>query len=201
MNADVPGVFNLTPSTSYTCKSGDGELSWNANTRRLTANGAIFVDGSVSIDTTWAGNVLSTYNGQAVLYAYGTVLIKNSSLCVVTQGSGCNQTTGAWDPNQNALIIAANGNGSNGGTQGQVSNGDSIQLVSANFQGGLYGTNAVDIGTTSQAQGPLVSPHTIIPGQTGTISFPSILFAPYAIPGSTGPLPAATLGAPFNYTS
>src|SRR5207244_1774089 len=30
MNADVPGVFNLTPASSYTCKSGSGQLSWNA---------------------------------------------------------------------------------------------------------------------------------------------------------------------------
>jgi Tfp pilus assembly protein PilX len=200
MNADVPGVFNLTPAASYTCKSGDGQLSWNANSHVLTVNGSIFIDGSVTIDTSWAGNITSTYTGQAVLYVYGTVLIKNSSLCVVTQGNGCNQTAGAWDPNQTALIIAAHGNGANGGDQAQVSSGDSIQLVSANFQGGLYGNNAIDIGTTSQAQGPMVSPHTIIPGQTGTISFPSIQFAPYAVPGSTGSLPQATLGKPFNYT-
>jgi hypothetical protein len=200
MNGDVPGVFNLTPSASYTCKSGDGELSWNANTHALTVNGSIFIDGSVNIDTSWAGNITSTYTGQAVLYINGTVLIKNSSLCVVTQGNGCNQSAGAWNPNTTALIIAAHGNGANGGYQAQVSSGDSIQLVSANFQGGLYGDNAIDIGTTSQAQGPLVSPHTIIPGQTGTISFPSIQFAPYAIPGTTGSLPQATLGKPFNYT-
>jgi Tfp pilus assembly protein PilX len=198
MNADVPGVFNLTPSASYTCKSGDGQLSWNATSRVLTVNGSIFIDGSVSVDTGWAGNVVSTYIGQAVLYIYGTVLIKNSSLCAVVQGNGCNQTAGAWDPNTTALIIAAHGDGSQGGVQAQVPNGDSIQLKSANFQGGLYGNSNIEVNTTSQAQGPLVSPHTILPGQTGTISFPSIQFAPYATPGTTT-LPNATLSTPLNY--
>jgi hypothetical protein len=200
MNADVPGVFNLTPSSSYTCQSGAGELSWNATTRVLTANGTIFIDGSATIDTSWAGNVVSTYTGQAVLYVYGTVLIKNAALCAVVQGSGCNQTNGAWDPNHTALIIGAHGNGSSGGSQGQVPSGDSIELVSASFQGGLYGTNAIDINTTSQSQGPLVSPSTVTPGQTGTIYFPSIQFAPIGLPGNTGPLPDAQLGTPMTFT-
>jgi hypothetical protein len=199
MNADVPGVFNLTPQSSYTCESGLGKLSWNASTHVLTASGTIFIDGSVTVDTSWAGNVVSTYNGQAVIYAYGTVLVKNSALCAVAQGSGCNQSAGAWDPNQKVLVIAAHGNGSAGGAQGQVSNGDSVQLVSSSFQGGLYGANAIDIGTTSQVQGPLVSPSTIIPGQSGAFSFPAIQFLPISAPGDNNPLPPATLGAPIGY--
>jgi len=195
MNADVPGVFNLTPTNSYSCESGLGKLAWNASTHSLTISGTIFIDGSILIDT---GSSLSTYSGQGVLYAYGTVLIKNSILCAVSQGSDCNQSAGAWDPNQNVLIIAANGNGSAGGAQGQVPNGDSIQVVSSSFQGGLYGTNAIDIGTTSQVQGPLVSPSTIMPGQSGAFSFPPIRFLPWSVPGSTEPLPAATISPPVN---
>jgi hypothetical protein len=199
MNADVPGVFNLTPASSYSCESGLGKLSWNPSTRVLTVSGTIFIDGSLSVDTTWAGNVVSAYSGQGVIYAYGTVLIKNSALCAVAQDSGCNQGAGAWDPNQKLLIIAAHGNGSGGGAQGQVSGGDSVQLVSASFQGGIYGTNAIDIGTTSQVQGPLVSPSTIIPGQSGSFSFPAIHLFPVDVPGNTEPVPA-TLGTPFRYS-
>jgi Tfp pilus assembly protein PilX len=195
MNADVSGIFNLTPASSYTCESGLGKLSWNAATRALTVSGTIFIDGSVLIDT---GSTVASYSGQAVLYAYGTVLIKNASLCAVVQGTSCDQSSGAWDPNQNALIIAAHGNGSVGGDQSQVSNGDSVQVVSSNFQGGLYGTNAIDIGTTSQVQGPLVSPSTIMPGQSGAFSFPPIQFLPFSVPGSTAPLPAATISPPVN---
>jgi hypothetical protein len=164
----------------------------------LTVSGTIFVDGSLLIDT---GNAVSTYSGQGVIYAYGTVLIKNSILCAVVEGSGCNQAAGVWDPNQNVLIIAAHGNGSASGDQGQVSNGDSIQVVSAGFQGGLYGTNAIDIGTTSQVQGPMVSPSTIMPGQSGAFSFPAIQLLPFSVPGNTDPLPAATLSPPVNRSS
>ena len=96
--------------------------------------------------------------------------------------------------------IAAHRNGSAGGAQSQVPSGDSIQLVSASFQGGLYGANAIDIGTTSQSIGPMASPNTIIPGQSGTIKFPAIQFAPLAIPGATGPLPNASLGTPIKFT-
>lgn len=202
MNADVPGVFDLTPSTSYTCSSGDGLLSWNASTRVLTVSGTIFIDGSASVDMSWAGgSATATYVGQAVIYLYGTLLMKNASLCAVVQGSGCNTASGAWNPNTSTLIFAVNGKGANGGAQSQVSANDSVQLVSANFQGGLYGTNAIEINTTSNAQGPLVSPSTVIPGQSGTLSFPSIQFAPLAIPGGTGTLPAATLSPLVNITS
>jgi Tfp pilus assembly protein PilX len=199
MNADVPSVFNLTPASSYSCTSGLGTLAWNASTKVLTVSGTIFLDGSVSMDMSWASGAVATYRGQAVLYAYGTLLVKNTSLCVVVQGSGCDQSSGAWDPNQNVLIVAAHGNGSAGGSQGQVSNGDSIQVVSSNFQGGLYGTDAIDIGTTSQVQGPLVSPSTIMPGQSGSFSFPAIQLLPFSVPGSTAPLPSATLSPPVNY--
>jgi hypothetical protein len=49
------------------------------------------------------------------------------------------------------LVVPANGPGGI-----HVPTGDSIQLVSATFQGALYGTNAVEIDTTSQAIGPIV---------------------------------------------
>lgn len=199
MNADVPGVFNLTPSTSYSCTSGSGTLAWNASTKVLTVSGTIFIDGSVSFDMTWASNAAATYQGTAVLYVYGTVLMKNTTLCSVVQGSGCNQSTGAWNPNQNILLVVAHGNGSAGGSQGQVSTGDSVQVVSSNFQGGFYGQNAIDIGTTSQVQGPLVSPSTIIPGQSGNFSFPSIQFLPYSTPGTSGSLPPAVLNPPMHF--
>jgi hypothetical protein len=202
MNADVPGVFNLTPATSYTCTSGTGTLTWDAATKVLSVSGTIFIDASASIDLSWASNITATYSGQAVLYAYGTILMKNSTLCAVAQtGGGCNTSSGAWDPNQNVLILAAHGNGSAGGAQSQVSNGDSVQVVSSTFQGGLYGTNAIDIGTTSQVQGPLVSPSTIMPGQSGSFSFPTIQMLPFSVPGGTAPLPAATLSAPLNSSS
>lgn len=95
--------------------------------------------------------------------------------------------------------MVAHGNGSAGGSQGQVATGDSVQVVSSNFQGGFYGQNAIDIGTTSQVQRTPVSPSTIIPGQSGNFSFPSIQFLPYSTPGTSGSLPPAVLNPPMHF--
>jgi hypothetical protein len=54
---------------------------------------------------------------------------------------------------------------------------------SATFQGALYGTNAVDIDTTSQAIGPIVG-STVYLGQSTATSFPSVTVAPAGMPGS-----------------
>ena len=39
IGGSVPGTFDLTPGTSYTCKTLAGELSWNAATKKLTVEG------------------------------------------------------------------------------------------------------------------------------------------------------------------
>ena len=65
-----------------------GELSWNATTKVLTANGTIFIDGSAQVQN---GSV-NTYTGSATIYLSGTLLIKNSKLCQATTGSGSSMT-------------------------------------------------------------------------------------------------------------
>lgn len=171
-NNSVPGVFNLTPpGISYTCTSSGGQLSWNATTRVLTVSGTIFIDGSVKVDN---GEV-NEYDGQATIYLSGTLLIKNSSLCAKISGTSCDTTD--WNPNTELLIFVANGNG------GQVPAGDSIQLISADFQGGLLGTNAVDIATTSSADGPILG-STVLLGQSVDTSFPFIAIVPAGAPSN-----------------
>ena len=71
------GLINLTPGTSYTCKTWAGELSWNATTHVLTVRGTMFIDGSAKIDN----GLTNSYTGQGVIYMSGTLLIKNSKLC------------------------------------------------------------------------------------------------------------------------
>lgn len=173
-NNSLATVLNLTPSSSYTCRTAGGEISWNASTRVLTVAGTIFVDGSAQIQN---GSV-NSYNGQASLYLSGTLLIKNSKVCAVlaTGGSACGSAS-SWNPNQRLLVVVANGNG------GQVSSGDSIQLVSSHFQGAFYGTNAIDIDTTSIADGPLVG-STVMLGQSTSTSFPSITTVPAGMPSN-----------------
>jgi Tfp pilus assembly protein PilX len=176
-NNSIPTVQDLTPSTSYTCKGSAGELSWNASTHVLTANGTIFIDGSVQVQN----GAVNTYTGSATIYISGTLLIKNSSLCQATSGGTC--TTTGWDPAQRMLVFVVNGNGSGGSPQSQVTSGDSAQLVSAYAQGAIYATNAIDLGTTSQFDGPLDG-STVMLGQSTSSSFPGLSFVPAGMPGN-----------------
>ena len=180
-NHSLSTVQNLTPSTSYTCASSAGELSWNATTRVLTANGTIFIDGSATIQN----GAVNTYVGSATIYLSGTLLIKNSKLCQATTGSGGSTTctTSGWDPAQRMLVFVTNGNGSAGGAQGQVASGDGVQMISAHAQGALYATNAIDIDTTSQFDGPLDG-STVMLGQSTSSSFPGLSFVPAGMPGN-----------------
>jgi Tfp pilus assembly protein PilX len=180
-NNSLSTVQNLTPTSSYTCQGSGGELSWNATTHVLTANGTIFIDGSATIQN----GAVNTFTGSATIYLSGTLLIKNSKLCQATTGSGSSTTctTSGWDPSQRMLVFVANGNGSGGAPQSQVSSGDSMQLISAHAQGALYGTNAIELDTTSQFDGPLDG-STVILGQSTSSSFPGLSFVPAGMPGN-----------------
>jgi hypothetical protein len=171
---------NLTPYYAYDCKTGVGELGWNPSTKVLTVYGTIFIDGSAYID----GAGVISYSGVGTLYLWGTFLLKNSTLCaiVLANGSACNTTT--WDPNQKSMIIVANGSGQNGvSCPSGYAVCDSVQLVSAYFQGGVYGTNIVDIGTTSNVDGPIDGWQVIL-GQSVSTSFPLIQYLPAGAPGN-----------------
>jgi uncharacterized membrane protein (UPF0136 family) len=102
------------------------------------------------------------------------MLIKNTKLCAVADAYG-NCDTSHWDPNTRLLVIAADGHA------GQVPAGDSIQLVSAVFQGALYGTSAIENDTTSAVIGPMIG-STVILGQSVTTSFPMIRIVPNGMP-------------------
>jgi hypothetical protein len=176
-NNSLTTVQDLTPSTSYTCKGSAGELSWNATTKVLTANGTIFIDGSAMIQN----GAVNTFTGSSTIYISGTLLIKNSSMCQAVSSGTC--TTNGWDPAQKMLVFVVNGNGSGGAPQSQVSTGDSVQLVSAYAQGALYATNNIELGTTSQFDGPLDG-QSVILGQSTSSSFPGLSFVPAGMPGN-----------------
>ena len=128
MNNSVP-VFNLTPSSSYTCRVGPagaptGELSWNATTRVLTVFGTIFIDGSVKLNN----GLLNSYNGQSTIYLAGTVYMNNNTkLCGGTFGSNCDFAS--WNPNTEMLTFVAGGSGGLAGTGSGSVGGISVALV------------------------------------------------------------------------
>src|SRR2546426_985071 len=128
---DNQGIVNLTPGSSYTCKTVNGQISWDYPNKVLTVTGTIFIDGSAKVDI--GGTV--RYKGQATIYTSGTVLIKNTSLCAYSSGASC--TLANWVSTQDLLGFVSNGNGSIP-ADNQVANGDGVQFVSAYFQGAVY---------------------------------------------------------------
>ena len=178
-NNSLPTVFNLTPNASYTCKTAAGEISWNATTRVLTVNGTIFVDGSLTVNN----GLVNSYSGFATVYLSGTLLIKNSKLCAVVTSDGTNCATSGWTSNQQMLAFVAGGNGSSAAPQNQVASGDGIQLVSSYFQGAMMATNAIDVDTSSQVDGPLDG-STVKLGQSVNSSWPAFTVVPAGLPGN-----------------
>jgi len=198
-NNSVPTTFNLTPATSYTCKTAQGELSYNATTRVLTIAGTVFIDGSVTANTPgnlpitytgWGSNGACSNNGdcQSVLYVSGDFTLNSEKLCAVMNASGtdCNWTSNAWDPNKKILIVASNG-----------PTGETVGPSQTSFQGGLYATNTVATGQSAVTEGPLVSgTQAVVLGQQFGGTFPAITILPLSIQTSPG---GFYISPPFNY--
>ena len=189
-------VFNLTPPTlDYSCvvRNGAGEivgeLSWNHTTKVVTVN-AVYIDGSAKIEYGYQ-NVPIQYNGKATLYLSGTFLVKNTKFCggISADGTTCDFNT--WNPNTEMLIVVAAGSG------GQVPTGDSIQLVSAYFQGGLWGEQNIELDTTSQTEGPMIAGTEVVGQKVITHAFPIIEEIPVGAPGV--PVVYADPDPPSNY--
>jgi hypothetical protein len=178
-NNSILTVVDLTPPASYTCRTAAGELSWNAVTRVLTAQGTMYIDGSVKV----LNGAVNSYTGFAAIYISGTLLIKNSKLCAVLTGNGSDCTASGWTSNSRMLAFIVGGNGSAGGVQGQVGPGNSVEIVSGYFQGALYASNAIDVATTSQMDGPLDG-STVKLGQSVAATWPAFTIVPAGMPGN-----------------
>ena len=197
-------AIDLTPSSSYSCTSARGELSWNNATKILRVQGTVFIDGSVTVSS--ARSAQARITGQGALFLTGTFMMKSALLCVKTTGSGnstkCDTSLGAWDPNLGALIVAADGDGGYDVTQAQsnnVSAGEGITLKGAYFQGGVIANKNINVDTTSEMQGPMLSVyHDVTAGQSNVLTFPPIAFAPGG-GADLGPPPLAQLLPPRQF--
>jgi hypothetical protein len=174
---DNQGVADLTPSTSYTCKTPGGQISWNDSTSTLTITGTVFIDGSATVQN----GRTNLYTGSGVLYLSGSFFLKNSKLCAVSSTSTCDMTK--WNSTVDLMGVVANGNGSVP-ADSQVNPGDSIQLVSAYMMGALYATNNIEIGTTSVFDGPMDAAEVKL-GQASSGTFTGFTFVPVGLPGET----------------
>ena len=173
----VTTVYNLLPSTSYTCSTLGGELSWNAQEKKLTVRGTIFFDGHVRAEAATAGAVID-YEGQAALYAYGTIAVKNVKFCAAVANGACDFTS--WNPNNTMLSLVAAGSGG----QNDVDVGQSIVIKSSHFQGAVYGVNDVSIDTSAKVDGPMIGAEVLLGQSVNTDDFPSITTVPAGMPGA-----------------
>lgn len=178
-NNSVSPSFNLTPSSSYTCRVGpagspSGELSWNNSTKVLTVSGTIFIDGSAYI----SNNATNQYNGQATLYLSGTFVINNSTkFCGGVSGSNCDFS--AWNPNTEMLTIVTNSSG------GLAETGNGILIDNnSHFQGGLFATYAVEYKNNARSDGPIVGSTVKLSNNVQNDQFPTITVVPVGMPGN-----------------
>ena len=178
-NASVSSVFELTPSTSYTCRVGPatnpiGQLSWDASTKVLTVAGVVFIDGSMAA----SNGALNQYNGQGTIYLSGTFLMANNTkLCGATSGGDCNYS--GWNPNTELLSIIANAQG------GQVPTGYSVRLSNgAKIQGALYANHGVYLDQNASTDGPLLGSTILISQNYTGDDFGTIQTAPPGLPGN-----------------
>ncbi|MFL5978268.1 MAG: hypothetical protein ACJ76O_06550 [Gaiellaceae bacterium] len=172
------GTNGSTATTHATAQTvewktpSSGELSWNATTKTLTVSGTIYIDGSAKI----SNGSLNSYNGQGTIYLSGTFLA-TGSVCASISGSNCNFA--GWNPDFDMLMIVANGSG------GQVTPGDSIQIDNNySYQGGLYGTNAVEFGNNVNVDGPIVGSQILLSNNLTTNAFPTISVVPVGMPSN-----------------
>jgi Tfp pilus assembly protein PilX len=150
-----------------------GAIGWNATTKTLTVSGTLYIDGSAKI----SNNALNSYDGQGTLYLSGTFRA-TGSMCAAISGSSCNFA--GWNPNFDMFMIVANGSG------GQVNPGDSIFLDNNDlWQGGLYGTNAVEFGNNVNVDGPIVGSQILLSNNLTTNSFPTISVVPVGMPSNS----------------
>jgi hypothetical protein len=178
LNNSVP-VFNLTPTSSYTCRIGPansptGELSWNATTKVLTVYGTMFIDGSIKL----TNGALNSYNGQATIYLSGTAYMNNNTrLCGGVSGSNCDFSF--WNPNTEMLTFVAGGSGGLAGTGNGI-----LMDNSSQFQGGLFSSYAVRFANNARSDGPIVGSTMIFDNNVSNDQFPTITTVPVGMPGN-----------------
>jgi hypothetical protein len=149
-----------------------GMIAWNNTTKTLTVSGTIYIDGSAKISSSG----VNSYNGYGTIYLSGTFRV-SGSMCAAISAGACNFA--GWSPDKDLLMVVANGSG------GQVNPGDSIQMDNNfSYQGGLYGTNAVEFGNNDNVDGPIVGSSIVLSNNLTTNAFPLITVVPVGMPSN-----------------
>jgi Tfp pilus assembly protein PilX len=183
---DNQGIANLTPGTSYECKTSGGELSWDATSRILTISGTVYIDGSAQV----TNGLTNLYKGSGTIYLSGTFLMKgggaNTQLCPYSAWNGSSCNVANWDTRKDLLGIIVAGNGSipADSQNSAVPSGVGAEFQSAYLAGAVWAANMIDIGSTALVDGPLDGSYVNL-GQASNSTFSGFTFVPASLPGET----------------
>ena len=188
------GNSQLFPSSKYDCTVYDashtnivGRLAWDPATQVWTAQGLIYIDGSVQISSntqiSYQTPMLnSTWGKTAGMYIAGSVTTNGgSSLCGPgsTGGSGtC--TPIKWNPTLGVLFITVL-NQANAGVGWQM-NGNAVYQVALYIDKGSYSNSG-----NAYVVGPVIADSAVIKGTSTSTDVPDV---PSLIPGGTTVSPA-----------
>ena len=189
MNRSVPGAFNLTPASAYSCKTTWGELSYDPSQTlngvtlpTLTIHGTVFIDGNARIAP--SNKPLIRVVGVGTIYVSGSMVISGTNVCAAYSGNNCDWAkpgAGHWNVSQNFLAIVAGVVG--GGGQSETTDSTiSISLNSCGFQGELTAASKTEVSTASSTQGPLVQRSMILRNSLRTYQFGTLTDVPTATP-------------------
>ena len=172
-NGSLPTTQNLTPATSYTCKTSIGELSWNATTKVMTVKGVIYIDGNVTI----GDGGIDEYNGLATLYASGWIKI-TGKMCGKRNAGNTDCDFSGWNPNTEMWILAAHGN------DGLGNSFDFPDSSGDKWQGGVYATNNINLANNGVIEGPIIGGSATFSNNVTLSPFPVITTVPVGAPGN-----------------
>jgi Tfp pilus assembly protein PilX len=140
--------FELAPASSYSCISQNGssvgQLTWDSTAKKLTINGSVFFDGSLTISQS------VYYVGTGIIEVAGTVKINglNTTVCAT---SPCNTALNAWQgtSGNNSMLTLA-----------PLASGTSMTLTNNNqtFQGSIWTQPTATLsfaGNNDTVEGPL----------------------------------------------
>lgn len=193
------GNSELFPSANYDCTvlnsslTPVGRLAWNAATKTLTAQGLVYIDGSVSISSnTQVSYVTPTFNTEwgatAGIYVAGTVTTNGgSSFCGpgAIAGSGtCTPTT--WNANSGVLFFTILNQG-NAATAWQM-NGNAVYQVAMYIDKGSFANSG-----NAFVVGPVITDDATIKGTSSITDVPNV---PPQVAGGTTTTPGTTVWVP-----
>jgi Tfp pilus assembly protein PilX len=194
-------TFDLTPSSSYTCRAVDSnghvvaELDWDNSAKILTIRGTFYFDGSLTVSQSGvyrgvnssgvhpSGDLTGNdgIGGEAVIYASGGFTMNNNAqLCGWnTRTDAAAKTSGncdfsLWTPNTSMLMLVTHKTGAGSVTFAQ----------SSQFQGAIYAMGDVSTANSVEVDGPMLTNSVTIGNSVKLRPIPAITDLPLGAPGN-----------------